>query len=76
MVVLADNQRESAAELQKAGAANYLELSTLLHQDLYNQLRSLLTHPILINRMSNCASAITTGLGTEHIGAYMKISLN
>lgn len=76
MVVLADNQQEAAAHLQKAGAATCLEFTRLLHQDLHNQLPSLINHPVLRNQMSNCASAITTGLGTERIVSYMAISLN
>jgi UDP-2,4-diacetamido-2,4,6-trideoxy-beta-L-altropyranose hydrolase len=73
MVVLADNQKEATAQLQKAGAASCLEFTSLLHQDLHNQLRGLIAQPALISKMSNCACSITNGLGTERIISLMKI---
>lgn len=76
MVVLADNQKEAAAHLHKAGAANCLEFSSLLHQDLHDQLQCLIDQPELLSQMSTCATAITDGLGVERIVATMTMPLN
>lgn len=76
MVVLAENQEETAVHLQNAGAANCLEFSGLLHQDLHAQLQGLIDQPEQLGQMSTCASAITDGLGVERMVATMAIPLN
>ena len=76
MMVLADNQREAAAHLLKAGAANCLEFSGLLHQDLHDQLQCLIEQPELLSQMFTCASSVTDGLGVERMVASMALSLN
>lgn len=76
MVVLADNQKEAAAHLQKAGAANCLAFSGLLYQDLHAQIQYFINYPEKLGQMSACATVITDGLGVEHMVATMAISLN
>ena len=74
MVVLAENQKEAAAHLQKAGAANYLKFSGLLHRDLHDHLQCLIDHSEQLGEMAACASAITDGLGVECMVDAMKMS--
>ncbi|MGV8804902.1 MAG: UDP-2,4-diacetamido-2,4,6-trideoxy-beta-L-altropyranose hydrolase [Polaromonas sp.] len=76
MVVLADNQKEAAAHLQKNGAANCLEFSGLLHKNLHDQVQGLIDQPQRLNQTSTSASVITDGLGVERMVATMAISLN
>jgi UDP-2,4-diacetamido-2,4,6-trideoxy-beta-L-altropyranose hydrolase len=76
IVVLANNQKEAAAHLLKAGAANCLEFTGLLHQDLHAQLQCLIDQPELLRQMATCAGAITDGLGVERMVNAMAISLN
>ncbi|HQS20975.1 MULTISPECIES: UDP-2,4-diacetamido-2,4,6-trideoxy-beta-L-altropyranose hydrolase [unclassified Acidovorax] len=76
MVVLAENQEEAAVHLQNAGAANCLEFSGLLHQDLHAQLQGLIDQHEQLGQMSACASAITDGLGVERMVATMAMPLN
>ena len=76
MVVLADNQREAATHLQKAGAANCLAFTCLLHQDLHDKLKCLVNQSEQLGRISICASMITDGLGVERLVGIMGIYLN
>jgi len=76
MVVLADNQKEAAEHLQKAGAADCLSFGGLLRQDLHDRLQCFIDHPKQLGQMSDFASAITDGLGVERIISVMAISLN
>ncbi len=76
MVVLAENQEEAAVHLQHAGAANCLEFSGLLHQDLHAQLQGLIDQQEQLGQLSACAGAITDGLGVERMVATMAMPLN
>lgn len=76
MVVLAENQKQAAAHLQKAGAANCLKLRSFKHQDLHDQLKCLIDRPEQLSQMSTRASATTDGLGAERLVASMAVSFN
>lgn len=76
MVVLADNQKEAAEHLQKAGAADCLSFGGLLLQDLHDRLQCFIDHPKQLGQMSNFASAITDGQGVERIISGMAISFH
>ena len=71
MVVLADNQNEAATHLLKAGAANSLAFSSLLYQDIYDQLLDFIDNREQLVKMSACAAAITDGFGVERVAAVM-----
>jgi UDP-2,4-diacetamido-2,4,6-trideoxy-beta-L-altropyranose hydrolase len=73
MVVLAANQQEAAKHLQKSGAAQCLELNGSLPQHLHDQLNCLIDQPKLLNEMSTCASAVTDGMGVEHVVKAMTV---
>jgi len=76
IVVLADNQKEAAEHLQKAGAANRLAFNGLLHQDLHDQLQCFVDYPEQACQMAACASAITDGLGAERMVTVIANTLN
>ena len=76
MVVLADNQKEAAAHIQNAGAANYLALNRSTNEDLQTQFQALFNVPEQLNRMTDCASTIADGSGADRVVDAMRTLIN
>lgn len=75
MVVLADNQKEAAAHIQNAGAANCLVLNSSMQEDLQTHLQSLVNYPAQLSQMATCARAVTNGLGVDHVVAAITVPI-
>lgn len=71
MAVLAENQKEAAAHLELAGAANCLQLDERLQQQMQGHLQCFLNQGKQLSQMSIHASEITNGDGVEWIVAAM-----
>ena len=71
MVVLAANQMKAAENIQEAGAANCFTFNGSLKQNLQSQVQSLMQTPTRLGTISNCANAVTDGLGVERVAATM-----
>lgn len=76
IVVLADNQKEAAENIEHAGAAQRITLGTQLHQQIESKLQVLLEHREILSQMSFCASEITDGSGIGRIVSAMASSIN
>ena len=74
MVVLADNQKEAASHLERAGAANWLRLDIRLHQQIEDRLHCLLNQSEQLSEMSFHASEIADGKGADRIADIMVIN--
>jgi UDP-2,4-diacetamido-2,4,6-trideoxy-beta-L-altropyranose hydrolase len=69
MVVLAENQKEAAAHLERAAAAYCLSLDSRLQQQIQDRLILLLSQRKKLSQMSMCAGEITDGAGVERMVA-------
>jgi UDP-2,4-diacetamido-2,4,6-trideoxy-beta-L-altropyranose hydrolase len=67
LVVLADNQKEAAAQLEKAGAANCMALDAEVQRHMHEHLQRFLNQNELLIQMSHYSSAITDGKGVQRI---------
>ena len=76
MMVLAENQREAATHIQNSGAAYCLALNGSMQDDLKAQLQSLVSYPVKLSQMAACASAVTNGLGVDHVVTAITVSIN
>jgi spore coat polysaccharide biosynthesis predicted glycosyltransferase SpsG len=72
--ILADNQREAAAHLEKAGATRVLALDADFEQTLRQQLDTLTTDTSKLHRMSRQAADIVDGLGVQRVVAHLTAS--
>ena len=74
MVVLADNQKDAPAHLERAGAAYCMTLDAQLNQQLHDRTQRLLKQALGLNQISLHASRITDGVGVERVMATMQTS--
>ena len=71
IVVLAENQRLIAEELENAGGAHALSLVDI-EKDLPDIVTELLNQPGKLNAMSRAAAAITDGSGAERVARLLQ----
>jgi UDP-2,4-diacetamido-2,4,6-trideoxy-beta-L-altropyranose hydrolase len=72
-VILADNQREAAAHLARAGATHVLALDAEFEQALHAHLAALASDTSTLHLMSQRAAEVVDGLGAQRVSTHMSV---